>query len=102
MDTNIGNLNLHLFYDNGGTLNVVDVDIRILEGLANYLRVIYRHSNGTSKDIFYVQPDKSYQYFVVSCKAYNSSFILPSNRAQLVDVAWLEDQGFIIGSAPTE
>ena len=102
MDTNLGNLYLHLFYDYGGTLNVVDVDIRILEGLANYLKVFYRHSNATSKDIFYVQPDKNYQYFVVGNKGNSASFILPSNRAQLVDVAWLEDQGFIIGSAPTE
>lgn len=102
MDTNVDNLNLHLFYDYGGTLNVVDVDIRIIEGLANYLRVLYRHSNATSKDIFYVQPDKSYQYFVVSCRGNQASFIRPSNRAQLVDVAWLEDQGFIVGTPPTE
>lgn len=100
MDTNDGNLNLHMFYDYSGTLNVVDVDIRILEGLANYLRVFYRHSNNTSKDIFYVQPDKSYTYFVVSCKNNPASFIRPSNRAQLVDVSWLEDQGFVIGSPP--
>lgn len=100
MDTNNGNLNLHMFYDYGGTLNVVDVDIRILDGLANYLRVFYRHSNSTSKDIFYVQPDKSYEYFVVGCKDNAASFILPSNRAQLVDATWLEDQGFIIGSPP--
>lgn len=102
MDTKVGNLNLQFFYDVGGTLNVVDVDIKILEGLANYLKVFYRHSNNTSKDIFYVQPDKSYQYFVVSCKSNSASFICPSNRAQLVDVSWLEDQGFIIGTAPTE
>lgn len=100
MDTKVGNLNLHMFFDNGGTLNVVDVDIRILDSLANYLRVFYRHSNNTSKDIFYVQPDKSYQYFVVACKNHPESFIIPSNRAQLVDVTWLEDQGFVIGSPP--
>lgn len=100
MDTNVGNLYLHMFFDYGGTLNVVDVDIRILDSLANYLKVFYRHSNNTSKDIFYVQPDKSYQYFVVACKTNPASFIRPTNRAQLVDVSWLEDQGFVVGSPP--
>lgn len=102
MDTKVGNLNLHMFFDVGGTLNVVDVDIRILDDVANYLRIYYRHANSTSRDIFYVQPDKSYSYFVVSNKnSTAASFIRPSSRAQLVDVAWLEDQGFIVGSAPT-
>ena len=99
MDTNVGNLYLHMFYDYGGTLNVVDVDIRILDSLDKSLKVFYRHSNSTSKDIFYVQPDKSYQDFVVSGRN-PASFIVPSNRAQLVDVSWLEDQGFVIGSPP--
>lgn len=101
MDTNIGNLNLHMFYDVGGTLNVVDVDIRIIDGVANYLRIFYRHANSTSRDIFYVQPDKSYSYFVVSNKNNAASFIRPSSRAQLVDVSWLEDQGFVVGTPPT-
>lgn len=101
MDTRVGNMYLHMFFDYGGTLNVVDVDIRILDDVANYLKVFYRHSNATSKDIFYVQPDKSYSYFNVVNKGNAASFILPSNRAQLVDASWLEDQGFIVGSAPT-
>lgn len=102
MDTNVGNLYLYMFFDYGGTLNVVDVDIRVLDSVANDLVVFYRHSNATSKDIFYVQPDKSYEDFSVDCKGNAASFIRPSNRAQLEDVTWLEDQGFIIGSAPTE
>ena len=99
---------MFLYYNGGGTLDVIDFDIYCIAdatGIADTDR-IYAHSTiANAKIIQYHKAIYSHDPIVEIIYYHTSNaaaFLHPSDREEMCDRQWLLEQGFIIGTPPSD
>ena len=97
-----------LYYNGGGTLDVIDFDIYCnasVDSFSDTGRFIANSSIATAKIIHYHKTIFTHS-IIGAVNRYHSTnaaaFLHPSDREQMCDRQWLLEQGFIIGTPPTD
>ena len=108
--TDAGPLYYPLFWCTDGTLNVIDFKVSYYpQNFYSYNGYLEFGSGGGSQcHVLFIDkpPDTPYGSTGgdVQLRLYNNSetFKIPSSRAQMTDETWLTNNGFVVGSAPTD
>lgn len=97
---------LGTYFNTAGSLNVIDITLKKVTTRYNYFKytyhICYTSYNSNEVTIRYFDMTDFGSTVGLAFNAHNSNlFKIPADRAQMVDKDWLEDQGFVIGTAPT-
>ena len=98
---------LGTFFNRAGSLNVIDIALRMIttqyDFFNYYYYLCYESMNNNEVTIRYFDrtelPVGTGGFDFRTNKA--NVFKIPANREQMTNKDWLEDQGFVIGTAPT-
>lgn len=95
------------YWNDRGTLNVIDFDMPSYPyGFFNFTGYLeYGCYTSTEVEVFYINRiASSTMPYPITLRniQYDSCFKKPSSRAQLVDETWLSNNGFVVGSPPTD
>lgn len=97
-----------LYYNGGGTLDVIDFDIYCIasvDSLSDSGRFIANSSIATAKIIHYHKTIFPHSVIGGVNRYHNTNaaaFLHPSSREEMCDRQWLLEQGFIIGTPPSD
>ncbi len=93
----------YLFSDVNGSLNVIDIYFSSpIDGFAYYHYWFNYLRNANEVSIHYAEYNNDITKNFLKIQTYGGTqFKIPTNRAQMTDKTWLENQGFVIGTAPT-
>lgn len=99
---------MFLYYNGGGTLDVIDFDIYCnvsFQSFSDTDRIVANSSIATAKIIHYHKTTFPH-YAIGAVNRYHSTnaaaFLHPSSREEICDRQWLLEQGFIIGTPPSD
>lgn len=99
---------MFLYYNGGGTLDVIDFDIYCnasIDSLSDTDRISANSSISTAKIIQYHKTIFSHSVIGAVNRYHNTNaaaFLHPSSREEMCDRQWLLEQGFIIGTPPSD
>lgn len=99
---------MFLYYNGGGTLDVIDFDIYCnvsIDNLSDTDRIIVNSTIATAKIIHYHKTTFPHSVIGAVNHYHNTNaaaFLNPSSREEMCDRQWLLEQGFIIGTPPSD
>ena len=97
-----------LYYNGGGTLDVIDFDVYCNSSVQSFSdsgRIVANSSIATAKIIQYHKTIFTHSVIGAVNRYHNTNaaaFLHPSSREEMCDRQWLLEQGFIIGTPPSD
>jgi hypothetical protein len=97
-----------LYYNGGGTLDVIDFDVYCNSSVSSFSdtgRIVANSSISTAKIIQYHKTIFTHSVIGAVDRYHNTNaaaFLHPSSREEMCDRQWLLEQGFIIGTPPSD